>query len=153
MKKISFCIPTAVNEKNYISLLLDSMEKNFDSLEHEVIIFVDSDNQSTFKFLKERNNKFKNIRIIKNKWPIPMGYQMNTNLMFHLAKHDIVSVIQSDMVVGKSYDKEILRHLKDENTIVSATRVEPSLHPPSPEKYTQDFGLNPEEFDLLTKKF
>ena len=148
MKKISFCIPTCRNEKDYISLLLDSMEHNFNSLEHEVIIFIDSDNQNTYEFLKNRNHKFKDIRILKNKLPVPICYQRNVNLMFENAKHDIVSLIQSDMVVGKNYDTEILRHLKDENTIVSATRVEPSLHPSSPEKYTQDFGFGPDEFEF-----
>tara|TARA_B100000131_G_scaffold322747_1_gene377873 strand:+ start:972 stop:2279 length:1308 start_codon:yes stop_codon:yes gene_type:complete len=148
MKKITFCINTARNEKDYINLLLTSMEKNFDNLEHEVIIFIDSDNQNTYEFLKQRDNKFKNIRIFKNKLPVPIGYAPNINLMFKEAKNDIVSFIQSDMVVGKHYDTEILRHLKDENTIISATRVEPSLHPPSEEKYTQDYGLNPDEFDF-----
>jgi len=148
MKKITFCIPTCNNEKDYISLLLDSMENNFDSLEHEVIIFVDSDNQNTYEFLNQRDNKFKDIRILRNKLPVPICYQRNVNIMFELAKHDIVSMIQSDMVVCKHYDTEILRHLKDENTIVSATRVEPSLHPPSPEKHTLDLGLSPDEFDV-----
>jgi len=148
MKKISFCINTSRNEKNYISLLLTSMENNFSSFDHEIIIFIDSDNQNTYKFLKERDSKFKDIRILKNKLDVPIGYAPNINIMFELAKHDIVSMIQSDMVVCKNYDKEILRHLKDDNTIISATRVEPSLHPQSPEKYTMDFGLNPDEFDF-----
>ena len=148
MKKISFCIPTCRNEKDYIALLLDSMEKNFDSLEHEIIIFVDSDNQNTFEFLKDRKNKFKDVRIFRNKLPVPICYQRNVNMMFETAKHEIVSLIQSDMVVGEHYDTEILRHLKNEKTIVTSTRVEPSLHPPSEEKYTKDFGLNPDEFDF-----
>ena len=147
MKKITFCINTAKNEKDYINLLLTSMEKHFDSLEHEVIIFIDSDNQNTYEFLTKRDNKFKDMRILKNKLPVPIGYAPNINLMFEEAKNDIVSFIQSDMVVGKHYDSEILRHLKDEKTIVSATRVEPSLHPPSAEKYTQDLGLSPDEFN------
>ena len=146
MKKITFCINTARNEKDYINLLLTSMEKNFDSLEHEVIIFIDSDNQNTYEFLKARDNKFNNLRILRNKLPVPIGYAPNINLMFEEAQNEIVSFIQSDMVVGKHYDTEILRHLKDENTIISATRIEPSLHPHSPEKMTQDFGLNPDEF-------
>ena len=153
MEKITFCINTTGKEKDYLELLLSSMENNFVSLEHEVIIFIDSfrlqddDNEDIKSWLLSRDNKFKNIRILKNKLPVPIGYAPNINLMFESAKNDIVSYIQSDMIVGKNYDKEILRHLKDEYTIVSATRVEPSLHPPSPEKYTQDYGLNPDEFD------
>ena len=154
MKKISFCINTTGKEKDYLDLLLTSMENNFVSLEHEVIIFIDSfrlqddDNEDIKSWLLSRDNKFKNIKILKNKLSVPIGYAPNINLMFESAENEIVSYIQSDMIVGKKYDEEILRHLNDENTIVSATRVEPSLHPPSPEKYTQDFGLNPDEFDL-----
>ncbi len=153
MKKITFCINTTGKEKDYLELLLTSMESNFVSLEHEVIIFIDSfrlqddDNEDIKSWLLSRDNKFKNIKILKNKLSVPIGYAPNINLMFESAENDIVSYIQSDMIVGRHYDKEILRHLKDEHTIVSATRVEPSLHPPSPEKYTQDYGLNPDEFN------
>jgi hypothetical protein len=154
MKKITFCINTTGKEKDYLDLLLTSMESNFVSLEHEVIIFIDSfrlqddDNEDIKSWLLSRENKFKNIKILKNKLSVPIGYAPNINLMFESAKNDIVSYIQSDMIVGKNYDVEILRHLKDENTIISATRIEPSLHPQSPEKYTQDFGLNPDEFNV-----
>ena len=82
MKKISFCINTSRNEKNYISLLLTSMENNFSSFDHEIIIFIDSDNQNTYKFLKERDSKFKDIRILKNKLDVPIGYAPNINIMF-----------------------------------------------------------------------
>jgi hypothetical protein len=32
-------------------------------------------------------------------------------------------------------------------SVVSATRIEPPLHPPGPEKYVENFGMEPEEFD------
>jgi hypothetical protein len=31
--------------------------------------------------------------------------------------------------------------------VVSATRIEPPLHPDGPEKILMDFGIEPEEFD------
>ena len=31
--------------------------------------------------------------------------------------------------------------------MVSATRIEPPLHPDGPEKVLKDFGIEPEEFD------
>ena len=154
MKKISFCINTTGKEKDYLELLLHSMETNFSNLDHELIIFIDSfrlqdsDNEDIHSWLLNRSFKFKDVNIIKNNLSVPLGYAPNINLMFEVAKYDIVSYIQTDMVVGKWYDTEILRHLKDENVIVSATRVEPSLHPPSAEKHTQDFGLHPSEFDF-----
>ena len=48
---------------------------------------------------------------------------------------------------------QILRHLKDENTIISATRVEPSLHPASEEKYTQDSDtMNPHRLSAILQE-
>ena len=45
-------------------------------------------------------------------------------------------------------DEEILKHLEP-GKVVSATRIEPPLHPDGPEKILQDFGIEPEEFDEL----
>ena len=39
-------------------------------------------------------------------------------------------------------DEAIFKHLK-KKTIVCATRVEPSLHPPGPEKIVSDYGIEP----------
>ena len=41
-------------------------------------------------------------------------------------------------------DEEILKHLEP-CKVVSATRIEPPLHPDS-EKILEDFGIEPEEF-------
>ena len=147
MKKISFCINTAKNEINHIRLLFQSLEKNLSTTEHEIIVFVDSDNQNTTEWLISQKRVFPNLKILKNKLPIPIGYQLNINHMFYLAKNDIVSYIQSDMVICKNYDLEILKHIEP-NTIICSTRIEPPLHPSSGEKITYDFGLNPLNFNL-----
>ncbi len=65
--------------------------------------------------------------------------------MVELAKHDICSYLQSDMVISKHYDLNILDEL-EENCILSATRIEPPLHGPSDKTITKDFGLDPLEF-------
>ena len=147
MKKISFCINTAKNEINHVRLLFQSLEKNLSTTEHEIIVFVDSDNQNTTEWLISQKGVFPNLKILKNKLPIPIGYQLNINHMFYLAKNDIVSYIQSDMVICKNYDLEILKHIEP-NTIICSTRIEPPLHPSSGEKITYDFGLNPLNFNL-----
>ena len=67
--------------------------------------------------------------------------------MFEQASNDIVSYLQSDMVICKDYDKEVLKDVKP-GIFLCATRVEPPLHPPGPEKITHDFGLDPTKFDL-----
>ena len=67
MKKlISFCINTAVNELEYIKLLFKSLQDNLSTLEHEIIVFIDSDNQGTFEWLLEQKQIFLNLKILKN---------------------------------------------------------------------------------------
>ena len=147
MEKISFCINTAVNEINHVKLLFSSLEKNLSSKEHEFIVFIDSDNQGTFEWLLTQKETFPNLKILKNNLPICYCYSRNINEMFEQASNDIVSYLQSDMVICKDYDKEVLKHVKP-GIFLCATRVEPPLHPPGPEKITHDFGLDPTKFDL-----
>lgn len=147
MNKITFCINTGKNELNHIKLLFTSLEKNLYNKEHEIIVFVDSDNQNTFEWLLSQKLVFSNLKILKNKLPIPYGYQSNINEMFLQAQNEIVSYIQSDMVICRNYDLEILKHIKP-NTVVCSTRIEPPIHPNSGEKITYDFGLSPLDFDL-----
>jgi len=146
--KITFCINTARNERNHIELLFRSLEKNLSRKDHDIIVYVENDNQDTTGYLQSVAKKmFPNLTIVKNPLPIPLDYGRNINIMFEMAKTEVVSYLQSDMVIGPRYDEEILKHLTPD-TIISSTRIEPPLHPPSPEKITHDFGLDPIKFDL-----
>lgn len=147
MDKITFCINTARNELNHIQLLFKSLQKNLSTLKHEILVFVDSDNQGTTEWLVEQKSIFPNLKILKNPLPVCYGYARNINEMFKYATHDIVSYLQSDMVVCKNYDVEVLKHLKP-NMVLSSTRIEPPLHGNSGEKITYDFGLDPQEFNI-----
>jgi hypothetical protein len=51
------------------------------------------------------------------------------------------------MVAAPDLDKHILKHL-ERGTVVSATRVEPPLHPDGPEKMLMDFGIEVEDFEF-----
>jgi glycosyltransferase involved in cell wall biosynthesis len=147
---ITFCINTARNELNHIKLLFKSLKINLNSQEHEILVFIDSDNQNTFEWLLSQKEIFPNLKIFRNNLPICYGYARNINEMFKQASNDIVSYLQSDMVVCKDYDLEILKKLEP-NMILCSTRIEPPLHGNSGEKITYDFGLDPVEFNL--KKF
>lgn len=142
---ISFCINTAVNELEYLKLLLKSLKDNIKHNHHEIIVFVDSDNQKTFEWLITQKSEFKDLKILRNILPVCYGPVRNINEMFKFASHQIVSYIQSDMVVCKDYDEYLLKHLKP-NMILSSTRVEPPLHGLGSEKHTMSFGLDPSEF-------
>jgi GT2 family glycosyltransferase len=147
MKNISFCINTARNELDHIKLLFKSLQQNLHSLEHEVLVFIDSDNQNTFEWLLTQKETFSNLRILRNTQPVCYGYARNINEMFEQASNDIVSYLQSDMVVCKDYDL-ILANKVQPNMVLCSTRIEPPLHGNSGEKHTYDFGLDPLTFDL-----
>lgn len=144
---ITFCVNTAKNELDNLKLLFKSIEKNFSKLDYEFLVFIDNDNEGTFEWLMTQKQVFNNLKILKNILPIPYGYARNINEMFLQASNDIVSYLQSDMVVCKNYDLEVVKYLEP-NMILCSTRIEPPLHPSSEEKHTFNFGLDPNVFDL-----
>lgn len=145
MKNITFCIASAKNEKDYTTLLLNSLKKNTQLENHEILIFLDSDNQNTYEHLLELQPTFPNLKIHRNETGFPIGSQRNVSIMFHHASNPIVCYLQSDMVAGKDLDKHISKNI-DKNTVLSCARIEPPLHPGSPEKIVKDFGITPDEF-------
>ena len=144
---ISFCINTAKNEIDHIKLLFCSLERNLNRKDHEIIVFIDTDNQNTFDWLLTKKDIFPNLKVLKNHLPICYGYARNINEMFKQASNEVVSYLQSDMVVCKDYDLVLLQRIQP-NTILCSTRIEPPLHGNSGEKITHDFGLDPTQFDL-----
>ena len=147
MTGISFCIATAKNEKDYTFSLLKSLEDNTKLDNHEIVIFIDSDNQKTYEALLKYQKGKNNVKIHRNETGFPIGSQRNVSIMFDKATKDVVIYLQSDMVVCPDFDKHFLRALdNNKNRVISAARIEPPLHPPSPEKIVKDFGLNPTDF-------
>lgn len=151
MKNISFLINTSVNTLDHVKVLINSLKINLnDEAKHEILIFIDSDNEGTERYLLEEKSNFTDLKIITHNLPPCLAYQRNKNLLVELAKYDICSYLQSDMVISPDYDLDVLKDLK-ENQILSSTRIEPPLHGNSAEKITKDFGTDPNKFDL--KKF
>jgi GT2 family glycosyltransferase len=145
-KKITFATNTGPDTLEYTKLLLKSLKENLDNKEHEVLVFVDKDNDNTLEYLQSIKKDFYNLKIVTHNVKPIVGPERNINLIVDLATHDIVSYLQTDMVVSKHYDTELLKHLQ-EDMILSSTRIEPPLHGPSNETYTMNFGLTPEEFE------
>ena len=146
IQPITFCINTSRNERPYLELLLQSLLNGIDVNLHDILIFVDSDNQNTTEMLSQQKSLFPNLTIIKNEGD-PVGYAGNINWMFKHAVTEIVSYIQSDMILCLDYDKKILSHLTD-NMVLSSTRVEPPLHAQfsNSVNYVENFGVVPTEF-------
>jgi GT2 family glycosyltransferase len=149
IKPITFCIASANNEKEYTKLLLKSLKDHTQINLHEILIFIDSDNQNTYEALQELQKEITGLKLCKNPNPFPIGSQRNVSVMFDAAKNDIVCYLQSDMVVGKDFDKHLLESLSSEKRVLSMARIEPPLHPGSPEKIVKDFGITPEAFDYV----
>ena len=147
MQKITFATNVGKNTLEYVKLLLKSLKINLDNNEHEILIFIDTDNEHTLEYLRSIKDQFTDLKIIKNDLNVPVGYARNKTILTEYAKYDIISYLQSDMVIGPHYDTEILKHVK-KGRILSSTRIEPPLHGESPVTITKNFGLHPDEFDF-----
>jgi hypothetical protein len=145
--KITFATNTGPNTLEHTKLLLKSLQQNLDNKHHEILVFIDSDNDGTFEYLKSIKKDFYDLKIVTHKINPVVGPERNCNLIVDLAKYDVVSYLQNDMVVSKHYDTQVLDNLED-NMILSSTRIEPPLHGESHVTFTYDFGLSPNEFNF-----
>lgn len=137
-QKITFCIPSK-NNLRYLKNSINSIREN-SAYEHDIIVFIDADNDGTEEWCKENN-----VLFIKNKLDVPQGIAAGYNKCIEIAKTDIVCMFHADMYMAKGFDTGILKHLKP-LSVVSGTRIEPPLHPQGLEKVIQDFGMYPEDF-------
>lgn len=147
MKNISFVTNTGSDTLQHTKLLLNSLKNNLVGKEHEIIVFIDKDNDGTYEYLKSIKSDFYDLKIVTHKLDGPVGYQRNCNLLVDIAKHDIISYLQSDMVIGTNYDQDVLSQLEPDS-ILCSTRVEPPLHGYSDHTITEDFGTDPTNFDM-----
>ena len=139
MEKITFCIPSK-NNLRYLKSSVTSIKKN-STLDNEIIVWVDQDNDGTEKWLKENNVKY-----LTNPEENPQGIAAGYNRCIEAASNSIVCTFHADMFMGKGFDVNLIKHLKPK-TVVAGTRIEPPLHPKGKEKIIQNFGMYPEDFN------
>ena len=137
-KNITFCIPSK-NNLRYLKSSITSIKQN-STLDNEIIVWVDQDNDGTEKWLKE--NK---IKYLINSEIEPQGIAAGYNRCIETASNKIVCMFHADMFMGKEFDINIIKHLKPK-TVIAGTRIEPPLHPEGKEKIVKDFGMYPEDF-------
>ena len=145
MKKITFCIPSKSNLR-YLKTCIPSIRENAFRNDHEIIIFVDSDEDGTVEWLEQVKDEynlkyFVNPNLDKSLFGIGKAY----DYCIEHSTTDIFMIFHADMMLGKDADLKAFNHLK-EKTVVCATRIEPPLHPNGGEKILLDFGMWPEEF-------
>ena len=146
MKPISFISPSR-NNLSYLEWMYNSIRKNL-GYTHEILLADDFSSDGTWEWLQEIKEKDQNIKIFRNEGPERKGIVHWYDYLCEQANNDIVMFLHADMYVTPKLDEEILKHIKP-GVVVTATRIEPSLHPPGPEKILADYGIEPEEFDEL----
>jgi len=144
MKLISFVIPSR-NNKKYLEWSYNSIRKNL-GYTHEILLADDFSTDGTWEYLQEVKDKDINVQIFRNEGPVRQGIVYWYDFLCKEADNDRVMFFHADMYACPGLDEEILKHLK-KGVVVSATRIEPPLHPSGPEKLTEDFGIEPETFD------
>ena len=145
MEKITFCIPSKSNLR-YLKTCIPSIRNNAYRDDHEILIFVDSDEDGTVEWLEQVKDKYNltyyvNPKLGEELYGIGRAYDFCINK----STTDIFMIFHADMILGKNTDFETYKQLK-EKTVVCATRIEPPLHPNNGEKILEDFGMYPEEF-------
>ena len=143
-KAISFIQPSRNNLK-YLKWSYNSIRKNL-GYRHEICWADDFSDDGTWEWMQEIVKKDKNVKIHRNEGPTRLGHTILYDTLVDMATNDIVMIYHADMYACPNLDTEILKHL-ERGKVVSATRIEPPLHPDGPEKILHDFGIEPEEFD------
>jgi hypothetical protein len=134
--KFTFCI-TSKNNLRYLKHAVFYIKEN-SVINHDILVFIDADNDGTENWCLENN-----IKYIKNSSDKLFGIGNAYNLLVEKSTTDFVVIYHADMIMGKGFDIALYNNWKPK-TVISATRIEPPLHPSDPAKIVLDFGLWPE---------
>jgi glycosyltransferase involved in cell wall biosynthesis len=140
MGKITFVLPSR-NNLEFLQLAYKSI-RNLE-IKHEILILDDASVDGTQEWIKLLNDP--DLITYYNPGPERIGIVGMFDKGIEMAKTDIIFAFHADMVACPNLDVNILKHLKP-GTVVSATRIEPPLHPHGPEKIIMDFGIEVDQF-------
>ena len=141
---ISFIQPSRNNLK-YLRWSYNSIRKNL-GYRHEICWADDFSDDGTWEWMQETAKKDGNIKIHRNEGPTRLGHTILYDTLVKMATSNVVMIYHADMYACPGMDEAVLDKLT-KGSVVSATRIEPPLHPDGPEKVLVDFGIEPEEFD------
>ena len=139
--RISFIIPSRNNLK-YLQQAVQSITDCYGD-NHDIVLLDDASTDGTWEWMQLLEGE--HFIKYKNEGPERLGHTILYDKGVELSKTDIFSILHADMVVTKNYVPNLLKHI-DKKVVVAATRIEPPLHPPGPEKHVRSFGFEPEEF-------
>jgi glycosyltransferase involved in cell wall biosynthesis len=139
--RISFIIPSR-NNKIYLQQAVNSILECYGT-EHDLVLLDDASNDSTWEWIQSLEGE--HFVKYRNEGPERVGHTILYDKGVELSKTEVFSIFHADMITTKNHIPNLLKHLKPQ-TVVAATRIEPPLHPPGPEKYVRTYGFEPSEF-------
>lgn len=141
MNDISIIIPSH-NNLRHLKNAYKSIKKHASDV--EICIADDASSDGTFKWLKSlKDNNLKYIRVEERK-----GHTiLYDTLINEISTKDIIHIFHADMIMSHNYIENMVKHLETA-TVVSATRIEPPLHPKGKEKIIMDFGIDFDSLDI-----
>ena len=143
LRPISFIQPSRNNLK-YLKWSYESIRKNLSPI-HEICWADDFSDDGTWEWMQEIAKKDPQVKIYRNEGPNRLGHTILYDTLVDMATNDIVMIYHADMYACPGLDEKINKHIRP-GVVVSATRIEPPLHPEGPEKIIEDYGIEPEEF-------
>ena len=138
MDKITFVVPSR-NNLEFLQLCIQGI-KNLEG-SHEILVLNDASTDGTKEWLESLDDN--SIQVFENPGPERIGIVGMFDKGIEMSTTDIICAYHADMVASPDLDKHLLKYLKPK-TVVTATRVEPPLHPAGAEKIIENFGIEVE---------
>jgi GT2 family glycosyltransferase len=138
--QITFAIASK-NNFRYVKHSVKYIRENCYRKDHIIHIGIDGEDTELEEWVKEQ------IQIGDINIMVSNGVSGIAAIYNNIAKRlatDFIVIYHADMIAGKDMDLYLYKQWK-QGTIVSATRIEPPLHPADPAKIVDNFGLWPEE--------
>lgn len=133
--QITFAIASK-NNFRYVKHAVKYIRENCHRKDHIIHIGIDGEDVELETYYKNDNG----VIVTKGVSGIAAIY----NDIAKKATTDFILIYHADMIAGKNIDLNLYNHWK-KGLVVSATRIEPPLHPGDPAKIVEDFGMWPEE--------
>lgn len=139
--RISFIIPSRNNIK-YLQQAVKSITDCYGDT-HDIVLLDDASTDGTWEWIQSlEGDHFIKYR---NEGPERVGHTILYDKGVGISKTEVFTIFHADMITTPNHIPNLLKHLT-KKSVIAATRVEPPLHPPGPEKYVRAFGFEPEEF-------
>ena len=136
--KVTLVIPS-YNNLRHLKNCYTSIRKHYPEV--ELILMDDGSSDGTWEWM----NSLVDVHANLYKSPRRVGHTILYDKGIKLSTHEVVGILHADMIVAAGYLENLIKHL-DQKRVVCATRIEPPLHDPGPEKIIEDFG---HDFDTL----